>query len=189
MNRFRPQCLAIALHGNLAGDKVEGSVDDKFWPDRAGAQLGRGKVEIVLTLEDMVGEFVANREADSSRRSVSINDVDAGDFRLLAAIVGKFGNDQWFAMTAQNRAAAFIKPFGRNTRFALRRLAAFHATEVHAAAVRDRLRSGVHGIAILSAGLMGESCTAHQASRRFRGKVGGGLQMPVRRYRDRRHRS
>ena len=53
---------------------------------RAGPQLGVGEVEIVLLLGDVVGELVAEREADAPGRAVGPDHVEPDDLRLLAAV-------------------------------------------------------------------------------------------------------
>ena len=45
-----------------------------------------GEIEIVLPFGDVIGEFVAEREADANGRARGVDHVDADDLRLLAAV-------------------------------------------------------------------------------------------------------
>jgi hypothetical protein len=87
--------------------------DENLRPERARAQLRMGEIEIVDPLRDMVGELVRQREADAERRAVVADDVDAGDLRLLAAILGE-GRRKSAARRVRrpNRAVALVEPFG-----------------------------------------------------------------------------
>jgi hypothetical protein len=49
------------------------------------------KPEIVLSLGEMIREFVAERETDSDRSAGSINDVNSNDLRLFAGVERKGG--------------------------------------------------------------------------------------------------
>ncbi len=42
--------------------------------------------EVVVSLSDVIGEFVAERKPDTNRRAGIINEVDADDFCLFAAV-------------------------------------------------------------------------------------------------------
>ena len=43
--------------------------DQQFRPEARRTQLGMGEIEIVLPLGDVIGELVAEREADAHRRA------------------------------------------------------------------------------------------------------------------------
>ena len=70
-----------------------------------------GEIEIVLPLGDMVGKFIAEREADADRRAFGADDIDADDLRLLAAVEREMRRDEIAARRRQRRAVALVEPF------------------------------------------------------------------------------
>src|SRR6185437_3470106 len=97
--------------------------DQQFGAEAGGAQLGMGEIEIVLPLGDMVGELVAERKADAARRAVAVDEIDADDLRLLAAVEREGRALQIAAGGCQRRTVALVEPFRLHARLALGRLA------------------------------------------------------------------
>ena len=60
----------------------------------------------------MIGKFIAERKAQTHRPFVRINHIDARNFRFLPAIRRKAGAVQRGAGGNEDRAIAFVKPFG-----------------------------------------------------------------------------
>jgi hypothetical protein len=50
-----------------------------------------GQPQIVAALDHVVGELVGQAEAQAAGRSVRSDQIDAGDLRLLAAVLGEGG--------------------------------------------------------------------------------------------------
>ena len=60
-----------------------------------------GEIEIVLPLGDMVGILVAQREAQAHRAALVVDQVEARQFRLLAAVEREGGQRQRLAGSDQ----------------------------------------------------------------------------------------
>ena len=84
-----------------------------------------GEPEIVLSLGDMVGKFVAQRKAEAERRAVGADDIEADDFRLLAAIQREGRRGQRRVRRDRGRAVALVEPFRLHALSPPARLAAF----------------------------------------------------------------
>ena len=106
--------------------------------DRAHPQLGVGEVEIVLLLGDVVGELVAEREADPPRRAVGADQVEPDDLRLLAAVEREGRADQRLAGRRHDAAVALVEPFRLHAVLPRRRLAALEPELEHPHAVGER---------------------------------------------------
>ena len=102
-------------------------------PNEALRSLECARIEIVDALGDVVGELVGEREADAERRAVVADDIDAGDLRLLAGILGEGRRHQRRARRHRHGAVALVEPFRLHADLALRRLAALqpHAEHLH----------------------------------------------------------
>ena len=84
--------------------------------DGAGAQLRMREVQVVLALGDVIGEFVADREAEPLRRAVGRDEVEADDFRFFAAIERETGRGQRLAAADHAIAIALVEPLGLRAR-------------------------------------------------------------------------
>src|ERR1051326_959870 len=111
----------------------------------------------------MIGELVARGHADAPRRARRVDEIDAGDLGLFAAVFGVRRNLQRFAVRTQRRTAAFVKPFGSGPDGAGRRTSSFDSPAIHAHAVGGRLARGVHRLAVLGARQVSESGAADEA--------------------------
>src|SRR3954463_4523599 len=96
------------------------------------------EIQIILLFKLVVREFVGEDKSGAPRRSALVDDIDPSHFGLLAPIESKFRNFEGLAMSAQNRAAAFVEPFGSHADLPCGRPSAFHTPLIHAHAVRDR---------------------------------------------------
>src|SRR6476469_8771737 len=96
------------------------------------------EIQIILLLEFVIGEFIGLDESSPPWHASIVDDIHTGDLSFFTAIKSEFRNLERFAMTAQDRAAAFVKPFRRDTDFACGRTSAFDAPLVHAHAVCER---------------------------------------------------
>ena len=95
-----------------------------------------GEPQVILFLGHMVGEFVAERETDPDRLTFGIDDVDAGDLRLLPAVERKGRAHQIALGRNEDGAVALVEPFGLSACGAPRWLAAFEPKLEHPHGVR-----------------------------------------------------
>ena len=82
-DRFFPEQRAFAVNTSMAGHRIEIGIKNQFGPDGAFPQLAAGQIEVVLLLQDVIGELVTLSHADTTRLSVAVDEVDAGDFRFV----------------------------------------------------------------------------------------------------------
>ena len=86
-NGFLPQHLAVAQDAAGAAQRRARQFAEQQLRRRwRVAQLGMREPEIVAALGDVVGELVAEREAEPARRAVGADQIDARELRLLAAV-------------------------------------------------------------------------------------------------------
>ena len=109
-----------------------GSPRSSSGPPGALAQLGVGEVKVVLLLEHMIGEFVAQGEADAQNGAVVADHVTAHQFGLFAALKGKGRHGQRLSGGHEPAAIALIEPLRRDAHLAGRGFAAFQAQTKHA---------------------------------------------------------
>ena len=96
------------------------------------AQFGVGEPQIIATLGDMVGKFVAHAKAQAERLAVIADQIDARDLGFFAAVLGKGGHGERRFGSGENRAITLVEPFGLHPGHARRRLAALFAHQEHA---------------------------------------------------------
>src|SRR6185369_11453209 len=95
------------------------------------------EVEIVLSLNLVVGEFVGEDETHAAGLAIRRNQISARNFRLFAAVESERRNFERFSVGAKNCPAPFVKPFRWNTNLSGRWTSAFNAPLIHAHAVGD----------------------------------------------------
>ncbi len=127
-------------------DVLRQLAQQEFGADGGAAQLAVGEPEIIAALRHMIGEFVAEAEAQPARMPGIVDDVDAGDLRAPRRRRGRRPGRRGLAGADQDRPVALVEPFGLGTGLALRRLAAFDAHQEHAHRIRHRpgCRGAVH---------------------------------------------
>ena len=125
--RLFPDDLLAAPNARDAAHVGGEVADQQFRPEARRAQLGMGEVEIVLALHDVIGELVAEGEADANGRALGVDHVEADDLRLLAAVEREARADEIAARRHQRRAVALVEPFRLDARRAALGLAAFEA--------------------------------------------------------------
>ncbi len=130
--RLFPDHLAVAADARKTLDMTGQRASQQFRADRGRAQLGMRQPEIVLALGDVVGELVAEREADAERRAVLADDIDRCDLRLLAAVLGEGRRGERLFRRDHTGAVALEEPFRLRADFAWLRLAALDAHQKHA---------------------------------------------------------
>ncbi|MDR6128080.1 hypothetical protein QE452_002744 [Sphingomonas sp. SORGH_AS438] len=151
-------------------DMVGSQADDQLGAERGLAQLGMRQPQIIPPFGDMVGEFVRQAEAQPVRLPVRPDQVDAGQLRLLAAILGEAGHGQRLARPDQLRAVALVEPFRLLPDRARRRLAALDTRQKHAHRIglgRGRRRVAMHLVAPLGRAEMGQAGAGHDQMRRI----------------------
>ena len=163
------------------GTRSKFRVQHQLRTESAGPQLGRGKIQIILLLELMIGELVARGHADAARISRRIDNVHARDFRLFPAIASICRHIERFIVGAQRKAGAFVEPLGRDSGDARRWPAAFQSPLVHSHAVGDLLARGMHRLPVGGAANVAQSRAAHQAASRFAGMIHRRQYAPLRR--------
>ncbi|MNV88151.1 hypothetical protein D3C71_1823300 [compost metagenome] len=92
--RLFPKDLAAAQDPRRASDILRRCADTDFRPEARLAQLRVGEPEIVDPLGLVVGKLVGNGKADAERHALVGDHVNAGHFRLLAAVFGKGRRDE-----------------------------------------------------------------------------------------------
>jgi hypothetical protein len=140
--------------------------------DAAAAQLGVGEIQVVLALGDVVGELVADARNRAPGLAVLADQVQAGDFRLFAAVEREFRACRGLAAGAHDRAVALVEPFRLHAGAALLRLAAFdaHAEHLHAVGQAFDVAADllVHGVARVGAAQVGQAGAGDVAVGRIR---------------------
>ena len=140
-------------------------------PNAHCAQLGVRQIEVVLALEHVIGELVAERVADPARPAVVVDHVEHRDLGLLAAVQREAGHGQRLPGRRHDAAVALVEPLGRDARPVPFRSAALQAEPEHlhrvAELVLGLLHRLMHGIARLGAAEMGQPGAGHQAVRRI----------------------
>ena len=122
-----------------------------------------GQVQIVLALGDVVGELVADGEAQAVRGAVWADQVQPNQLRLFAAIQGEVGRGQGVARGNHHAAIALVEPFRLRAGSALAWNATLHAPleDPHrigeAAGVGMVLQVLVHGVAGGGAAQVGQA--------------------------------
>ena len=129
-----------------------------------------GEVEVVLALEHVVGELVAERVADAARAAAVVDQVEHRDLGLLAAVEREARHRERLARGGDDAAVALVEPFGRHARPAGLGLAALDAEAEHLHRIAE-LGHGLalhlmHRIARLGAADVGEPGAGDQAMRR-----------------------
>lgn len=138
----------------------------QFGTQGRGAKLGMGEPQIIDLFGHVVGKFVPQCEAQAARSALIVDDVDAGDFRLLPAIAGEGRPDQRFARRHKNGTISLVEPLGLDA-FPALRLAAFKPHQEHPHRIgRGTGSSGlVHFVAPLGRAEMGQPRPTHQQMR------------------------
>src|SRR5262245_32116636 len=83
--RLLPDRVAVTNDAARAAHAVGKGAEEKFRTERGLPQLGVGEPEIVHPLDHMVRKFVPERESQAYGVSLFVDQIDAGDLRLLAA--------------------------------------------------------------------------------------------------------
>ena len=135
-----PQDLPVAQDPAGAAQILRQIADQQFRSQRGRTQLGMGEPEVIAALGDMVGEFVGEREAQAARPAVGVDQIDAGDLGLLAAVERESGRLEVAAGRDEARAVALVEPFGLDPRPLPFGLAAFDAHQEHPRRIRSRPR-------------------------------------------------
>ena len=118
--------------------------------------------------------------ADAVRAAVGGDEINSGDFGFFAAIFGVGGNVERLAVRAKNRAAAFVKPFGRDADLSCGRAAACDTPAKHFHAVGEVFAGdGVHVLAIARAAEMREAGAGNEAAGRLGGMINRREEAPV----------
>src|SRR5438105_7907377 len=120
-----PNNLAAALDRNSAGHSGKIGAHDQLRSDGALAQLRRREVQVIYRFHNVIGKLIPLYQANAVRHSIWADQIRAGDFRLVAAILCKVRHDERLAMGPEDLAATLIKPFGRRPDPAFRRPPAF----------------------------------------------------------------
>src|SRR5262245_23584116 len=81
--------LPIAKDAAAAAEVIERMVGDQLRPNGADAQFRRGQVKVIDVLGDVIGPFVALRKTEAAGNAAVVDNVDAGDLGLLAAVRGE----------------------------------------------------------------------------------------------------
>ena len=148
-----------------------GNVPDvQFRAERGLTQLGMGEPQIIVPLGHMVGKLVGEAQPQAEGRAVRTDQVDAGQFGLLAAILRKGGHGEGIAGRDQLRAVALVEPFGLLADLAPGGLAALDAFQEHAHRIGlllDRRRLAVHLVAAFRRAEMGQAGACHHQMRRI----------------------
>ncbi len=176
--RFFPDRDAIAQDAAGTLDMRRRGADQQFRAKRGLPQLGMGEPQIIVPLGHMVAELVGQRQAEPIGLAVIAHDVDARQFRLLAAIPGKGRHGQRFARPHQLRPVALVKPFGLLADGARRGLAARQPFQEHAHGIGLAFRRrclAVHLVAAFGGAKMGQA-RAGQLDMRVIVMVDGGEQ-------------
>src|SRR6478672_7556587 len=125
------------------------------------------EIEVVLTLHDMIGIFIAEREAEPYRLALRRNHVDAGDFRLFTAIEGEIGEGEIAAGWSDGASVALVKPLRLDARISRLGFAAIQSEIEHPDRIgfgaRLRLSLLVHLVACCSAAKMSETGAGDEA--------------------------
>ena len=160
--RLFPNHLGPPLDARHAANIGRRCAHPDLRPEACGTQFRMGEIEIVHPLGHMIGEFIGESEADAEGHSIAGDDIDAGHFRLFAAIKREAWRHQRFAGAGGGRAIALIEPFRLHADLAWLGLAAFkaHAEDLHRIGQVLLVLLGqilVHGIARRRRAQMGEA--------------------------------
>src|SRR5437660_12234553 len=128
----------------------------------------------------MVGKFIPHCHADAPRLAGYVDDVDAGDLRLLAAVLSVCRHLEWLSVRTQNLSTAFVEPFRRNPNRALDRPPALSSPLVHLHAVGWSCIGSMHRLPVLCALNVRQPGAAYQAFPRLSRVIAGRENAPVR---------
>ncbi len=128
------------------------------------------EIEVVPSLHDVVGIFVADGEADAKHGAVVADHVEADNLALLAAVLRVAWKLDRLLGRDEPRAVALVRPFRLNADRARLRLSAFYPELEHLHGVGEvgTLQLGVHGVSRLRAAEMREPRQRHDDARRLR---------------------
>src|SRR5271170_7630049 len=132
LNRFLPYRCASALDSHFTSDGTEVAANYQFRANAALAQLRTSKVQIVMLLKFVIAELVADTKTDAVRRAVFRDEIDTSDLSFFATVFSMSRNGQRGEWPAQDRAVAFVKPFGGGADFAFLRSPTSKARLKHA---------------------------------------------------------
>src|SRR5450830_1989987 len=138
--------------------------------DGADAQFGMRQEQVILTLRDVVGKFIADGKAKTIRLSIVTNEIETGNLWLFTAIEGKMWHRQRLLGSTYDGAVALIKPFRLYTDLAGRRFATFqsHAEHLHAVGqIVGTIEFFMHGIAPVGTTQMRQTSAGNIAMRRI----------------------
>jgi hypothetical protein len=108
----------------------------------------------------VIGELIGEAVSQPPRVAGRVDEVNAGDFRLLAAVQREGRRLESRAAGNDAGAVALVKPFGLHAHRAVGRFAALYACEKHAHGIAVRRGGaglGVHLVAALRRSQVGES--------------------------------
>ena len=148
------------------------SADADFRAEACRAQFGMGEVEIVDPLGDVIGKLVRNGKTDAHRFALIGDHVDAGHFRLFAAIEREGGRGERSTRCRRHMAVALVEPLGLNALFTGLGLAVFKTHAEHLHGIRQaffrRFRGLlVHAVAGRGRTQMGEARAGQMQMRRI----------------------
>ncbi|MNZ95224.1 hypothetical protein D3C78_1143600 [compost metagenome] len=120
----------------------------------------------------MIGKLVRDGKADAHRFTLVRDHVDAGHFRLFAAIERKGRRGESRAGRRRHMAVALVEPFGLNALFAGLGLAVFETHAEHLHGIRQAFLGGfrgllVHAVTGRSRTEMGKASTGQMQVRRI----------------------
>ena len=172
-----------ADHARDSAHRLRQVAEQEFGTDRAVAQLRMRAVEVVLLLDDVIGELVADDVADAPRPAGVVGDIDAGDLGLLAAVEPERGDRQRRAGRDDAAAVSLVEPFRLHAGLARGRLAAVLPEAEHLHRVgqrrgrRTRSRRVMHRVARRGAAQMRDAGSGNEQVRGIR--VVDGRTQPV----------
>jgi hypothetical protein len=183
---FVPEGCARALDAYVTGDVGEGCSQHKFGAQAADAELGAREVEVITSLEFVIGELIALSDTDAKWSAIGRNDVDAGELGLFAAVFSVRGNLKRLEGAAENGAIAFVEPLRSNTDLAISRTASLQSPLEHAHGVGENflllwfgfLIRKMHGLTLSGAPEVSEAGAGDEQTRRLSGNVYRCQQMP-----------
>ena len=164
-----PHHLAVAHDAARASHVGRRWPEPKLGPARTGPQLRVGEVQVILALHGVVRELVAHGGSHPPRDAVGADDVDDGQFRLLATIQREIGRQEGRARWREGPTVALVEPLGLHSR-TLQGLPTFDTPPKHARRVGfgAGAAGSVEGVTCLGAAQVRQPRAGNQQVRRVR---------------------